>query len=147
IKQPNWRIEVVETSPEGLPKRIRYYEPIAGSAKEQLVKEITLAQDGSPLLETDLITVGMTALPHGPSIVYSSSGTIEQLAFHFKGQLQGQAKNYYPNGVLKRLVTYHDGILEGPALSYYENGKVLEKGAYKEGKQSGLWERFSPKGN
>ena len=142
-KQPNWRFEVIETFIEGTPKRLRYFEPVPGKNEERPVKEMTLRRDGTTATETDL---SPTLQPHGPSILYGTSGTIEQIALYVDGHLQGRSMTFYPTGVLKRVVTYRNGILEGATFTYYENGKILEKGFYSEGKISGKWERFSNDG-
>ena len=116
-RQPNWRMEIIETYSQGIPSKVLFFEPISGSDHDTPVKQMTYRQDSTLASETDLVVFeepGAEAqvLPHGPSLTYSHTGTIESIIFYIKGIQQGPARSYYPSGVLKSYANYKNGVLK-----------------------------------
>jgi hypothetical protein len=90
-RQPNWRYEVVQSYPNGLPEKVVFYEPLAQGG-ERPVKEmdyypnnriryemdIAVAEGGSPAAEQWKSTL----VPHGTRVEFSNEGELIQFAHY-----------------------------------------------------------------
>ena len=88
-RQPNWRYEIVQTYPNGLPEKVVFYEPLAQGG-ERPVKEIDYHPNNSIHFEMDVVVVEegsqiaeqwkSTLVPHGTRVEFSTEGQLVQFA-------------------------------------------------------------------
>ena len=145
-RQPNWRLDIVESYQTGQPKQVVFYEPKV-SGQEIPVKQIFYHEQGSAASESDVIEIAKddpayaiwnsTIVPHGPKVDFSPKGTVSKVFQFNRGFLHGECRTFYPNGETEAIVHYSNGQLEGLAEVYYDNGQKKEEARYINGKLSG----------
>jgi len=156
VKQPNWQMKTVGTDADGN-RQVIYYEHSLESDKDIPVKEIYFRQDGTRLLETDLLVLdsdepavkkcSTRVAYHGPSVSYAPEGNIDKIEFYNKNELQGPIKTYFSNGLLESLKYIQDGKFEGNSDTYYSDGSPKTKSNYLYGKLDGSYESYFPDGS
>ncbi len=159
IRQPNWKLEILEKYSDGSPKIVLLLEP--GKDKTVPVKLLHYTASGLLYNESDLLALDNDGnnfnlemrlesefnqdplyVYHGPSVYYDGAGAVEMIVFYKWGVLHDSIKIYYPNGLLKSFVGIKDGRLEGLAEKHFENGEIAEKMHFVKGQLSGIFERF-----
>lgn len=132
-QQPNWKIEVAETYPNGSPWRVEFYAPIPKSQKLEKVKEKLFTPTGALAEERDF----NHGVREGVTITYYPSEKIETIALYQDGLLEGISRTFDEQGVLRDKYSYHLGLLDGPYESYSSKGTLIETGAYVKGSKEG----------
>lgn len=140
-KQPDWKVEIIETYGGGNPKKVLYFSS-SPKGKKQIEKRVLYYEDGKTCVEEDLIEKKNTEgeaekveyIPHGLCVSFYPNGAIEKEAILKEGKLHGDLKGFYPNGKEKFHFQFKNGQLHGSYISYYENGNVKEETIYEDGK-------------
>jgi hypothetical protein len=79
-------------------------------------------------------------------IMRDSNGHITAIVMQCKGQ-NIFAEEYYPNGQSMGLVNYRKpGTIDGPVKYFHPNGRIRTIGAYKNGRESGIWHTYDSTG-
>lgn len=154
-RQPNWLAKTVATYPSTNPKQIVLYAPDSYLDVDLPVQSLFFYESGSLQHEVELTVVSKdhpsykiwktTVVPHGVAVSYSVEGNLAKVAFFFEGELEGQAKTYYPSGELQSAANYRKGVLEGSYREYSTNGSLTLESFYMGGKLQGGLTRFHHK--
>ncbi len=141
-REPHWRPAVLETSPEGQPLRVLFYEQIT-ETNETPVKQILFYPSGQVKNEADLIVVAedspgfqewkSTIVPHGTNISFFQNGQIEKIAVYDRGLLNGEMELFHPDGKVKGKCGFFQGKRHGSMFFNHEDGSKAEEGSYEEG--------------
>ena len=141
IKQPNWRLEKIESYENGAPKKIIFYEPTPNNS-ERAVKQLVYQIDGTLQTESDL----QETVLHGPSISYFPDGRVEKVELYENGELKGPVRLYHPNGLVRQEYSIQGRRKEGNWSTHFTSGKIKEEGFYHLGAFEGPYRAFYPNG-
>ena len=141
-QQPNWKIDVVESYPNGAPLRVEFFAPIPKSVKTEKVKEKLFSPLGALVEERDF----KDGIRNGTTITYYPSEKIDTIALYKDGLLDGISRTYDEQGILRNKYSYRDDLLEGPYELYSVGGTLIEKGIYLQGKKEGEVFSYSVEG-
>lgn len=141
-KQPNWRVEILETHEQGAPKRIVFYEPLVGE-RERPVKQVGFYENGAIQNEADIsINEQGKVFLQGTSATFSPEGQLLHLAHYQNDMLEGPVKSFFKNGKLESQGSYASGKLEGIFQMFFEHGALREERHYKDGVLEGHCIRY-----
>jgi uncharacterized protein len=153
-RQPNWRVEIKQSYPQGHPAQVIFYEQTSDQ-EEVPVKQIIFYQNGQLKEETDLTRIAedaeafkewkTTIVPHGRSVTFFENGKVERTLVYDQGLADGELNLYYPQGTLRGSCGFKKGARHGKMLVYYEDGTKQEEASYQEGKLIGELIRYYPK--
>ena len=154
-RQPHWRPKIMEKYEGGQPRRVLFYEQI-GDANEAPVKQIFFYPNGQVQAETDLVLVPEDSrgakewksivVPHGMSVSYFDTETVEKVAFYDRGVLHGPMKVFFRKGELHGECFFKQGERHGPMVTYFEGGVKEEEALFDEGKILGELIKYHAKG-
>lgn len=145
-RQPNWRVEVEKTHPNGSLELVTFYRP--KTQGEEPIKQVRFYESGQIQWEMDVMldSEKETILPHGTRVEFFEGGKLFKVSRFIKGLLEGPLKIYYPDEKLQTFLSYHEGKLSGPVYSYYEKGSLKEEGYYENGLLEGALTQYYEEG-
>jgi antitoxin component YwqK of YwqJK toxin-antitoxin module len=155
-REPNWRTEIVQQFPNGIPQTILFYQPLPNE-KEIPVKQVMFHDNGKILSETDIAVVDEDSeaatmwksklVPHGVRIELNREGKLVKAANYQFGFLEGECRMLYPNAVPLLSQHFVHGKLEGKVQSFYEDGKLKEEASYHNGVLDGYFAKYNETGS
>ena len=123
-RQPNWRVDISKSYPQGTPNTAFFYEPTPDGG-ERAVKRVDFFENGRIQAEVDLALVDEDSeaaklwksalVPHGVRVDFNAEGQLVKSSRYQFGVLDGEFKFYYPDGIVQAESQYVDGLLEGVA--------------------------------
>ncbi len=75
---------------------------------------------------------------HGPSTIYSQTGSLLAKSWFVNGKQEGECKWFYLSGAVYSIQRFKNGIWHGLQEYYYEDGSLKTLVEYKEGHLAGL---------
>ena len=154
-RQPNWRLQIMESHPNGQPKCVIFYEPKISGA-EIPVKQIYYYEQGAIASEADVIEIAQdepafgtwnaTTVPHGMKVDFSMKGAICKVSQFNRGMLEGESRLFFPDGHVDAIIHYSNGQANGTVEVYYKDGQKKEDAHYVNGELSGEDVQYYPDG-
>jgi len=145
-REPNWRVEVVKSYPNGSPQVILFYQPLLDGT-EKAVKEVFFHENGRIQTEMDIVIVdegspvakewGSTIVAHGMRVDFNQEGQLVKAASFERGLFQGEIRFFSPEGKVLLSQFFANGKPQGRAMAFYENGTLKEDATYSNGELDG----------
>lgn len=82
----------------------------------------------------------------GEQLTYFADGKVASRLVYENGFITGLGLENYPSGKLKAETTYAHGLKAGPYRALREDGSLAVRGAFRNGKETGVWSYFGPDG-
>jgi len=73
----------------------------------------------------------------GPSVFYTSSGTISTICYYKASLLHGEMTAYDDKKAIVKKTMYEDGKMHGPSYIYYPSGQIFEESYYEKDQLTG----------
>lgn len=119
---PKLQEKIVETYPDGKPKRVQYYTP--GTENSYMAREIFYYQNGMKKMDG---TYDKNNLKHGKWTYWREDGKKWSEGYFYEGKDDGIRRTWHENGNRHYEGRYDKGVRKGTWKFWDENGKLVKE--------------------